>query len=208
MLTMKKKGKLLVVEPDTLLPSSTAELIERSRKGDRQAFKELVERYQRLVAMIVFRIVPRQEDGRDVCQEVFLKVFEHLGDYRAESEFSTWIGRIARNTAINQIMKKRTPVFSEFSSSPQAFENIAGCGSSPESCCEESQVQAKLEEGVASLPEKDRVMLTLFHQEGMDYESIGRVLDLPLSSVKSRLFRARKKLRERLVGLVAVREVS
>ena len=197
-----------MIETDTPLPASTVELIERSRAGDHRAFKELIDRYQRLVAMIVFNMVPRQEDGRDVCQEVFIKVFEHLGEYRAEAEFSTWIGRIARNTAINHLRKKRTPVFSDLASLARSIENLAGNCVPPEIRCEESQKQAKLEEEVAALPEQDRVILTLFHQEGMDYESIGRVLDLPLSTVKSRLFRTRKKLRQRLAGLFAAREVS
>lgn len=205
---MKNKGRLFVLDKNSPSPPATAELIERSRAGDRQAFQALIERYQRLVAMIVFRIVPQREDALDLCQDVFLKVYEHLGDFRAESEFSTWIGRIARNTALNHIKRQRLPSFSELPTGAAGVEALSGMQPSPEQRYQADERSRRLEQELAALPEADRVMLSLFHQQGMDYESIARILELPVSSVKSHLFRSRQKLRQRLGGLSVAREVS
>ena len=185
-----------------------ADLIHRSRKGDREAFRLLIERYQRLVGMIVFRIVPRREEGLDICQDVFLKVWEHLDDFRADAEFSTWIGRIARNTALNFLKRKRIPAFSELGPAEHSIDRAACASPDPEAVCEAEAQRSRLDREVTALPEQDRTMLVLFHQEGMNYEEIGRVMDLPVSFIKSHLFRTRKRLRQRLGGDAEAREVS
>jgi len=204
---MKKRGLMSLLDPESPSFIGPADLIQRSKAGDREAFRLLIERYQRLVAMIVFRIVPHREDGRDLCQDVFLKVYEQLGTYRGEAEFSTWIGRIARNTALNHIKKKKVLAFSDLPHEAHLISAVTSFAPSPDYCYEEAVRNAQLEREVAALPEQDRSMLALFHQEGMNYEEVGRVLGLPVSSVKSHLFRARKRLRERL-GAGAAREVS
>lgn len=208
MLNMKLFGNLRVLNQKQPIPPSSAELIERSKANDREAFRLLIERYQRLVGMIVFRLVPRREDAVDLCQDVFLKVFEHLDTYRGEAEFSTWIGRIAHHTAINHLRKRRVPSFSELPQAEPMIMNAAHSGPGPEDHHQENLRQTLLEKEMALLPEQDRTMLILFHQQGMNYEEIGRTLDLTVANVKSHLFRARKKLRERLGVPATCQEVS
>ena len=179
--------------------------LERARQGDREAFRHLVERYQRLVAMIVYRIVPDHDDGLELCQEVFLKVYQSLGSYRAEAGLSTWVGRIARNTSLNHLKKRKTLSFSSVTGVLDVAE-VAATTAGPEQVLVAEERQRLLVRELAKLPEIDRTMLVLFHQEGLSYEEIGQVVDLPVSGVKSHLFRARCRLREKLGSGFAPRE--
>ncbi len=208
MLGMKLFGNVHVQDHTKAVPLSTAELIGLSRVNDRQAFRLLIERYQRLVGMIVFRLIPCREDAIDICQDVFLKVFEHLDSYRAEAEFSTWIGRIAHYTAINYLSKKRVPCFSDLPQAEPLILNVAHGGPGPEDLHREDHRQTVLEREMEQLPELDRTMLVLFHQQGMNYEEIAKTLDITVAKVKSHLFRTRRKLRERLGVLTSCQEVS
>jgi RNA polymerase sigma-70 factor (ECF subfamily) len=205
---MKPQGHLQVLDQKQAVPPSSAELIERSKANDRDAFRQLIERYQRLVGMIVFRLVPRREDAVDLCQDVFLKAFEHLGTYRGEAEFSTWIGRIAHHTAINYLRKKRVPSFSDLPQEEHRIQNTAHQEPGPEEHYQRDDRQSALEREMALLAETDRTLLTLFHQQGMNYEDIGRTLGMTVANVKSHLFRARKRLRERLCVPASCQEVS
>ncbi|HEX7503091.1 MAG TPA: sigma-70 family RNA polymerase sigma factor [Acidobacteriota bacterium] len=177
-------------------------LVTRVQAGDRQAFRLFIEKYQRLVAAIVFRMVYNAADREELCQEVFLKIFKHIGQFQGGARVPAWIGRIASNTCINHLRKKRLPLYDDIAVSGPGLENIAGDDSTPERVHELADLNLKLRDEIDRLPAHYRLALTLFHFSGMNYDEIGQALALPAGTVKSHLFRARQKLRERLAPVL------
>ena len=173
-------------------------LVTGVQAGDRQAFRMFIEKYQRLVAAIVFRMVYNAADREELCQEVFLKIFKNIGQFRGGAMVTAWIGRITCNTCINHLRKKRLPLYDDVAASGPGLENISGDDSTPERLHELADLNLKLQGEIDRLPAHYRLVLTLFHFSGMNYEEIGRALGLPARTVKSHLFRARQKLRKRL----------
>lgn len=173
-------------------------LVGRVQAGDRPAFREFIEKYQRLVAAIVFRMVYNPADREELSQEVFLKIFAHIKSFRGADRITAWIGRIASNTCINHLRKKRLPLFDDIAGPEAELENIGGDDPTPERISEQADLHAGLHREIDRLPGRYRLILTLFHFSGMNYEEIGRSLEMPAGTVKSHLFRARRKLRERL----------
>jgi RNA polymerase sigma factor (sigma-70 family) len=180
-----------------LQPPVSDPLVRRVQAGDSRAFHDLIKKYQRLVAVIVGRIVRNREDQDELCQEVFIKVYQHIGAYREDASVSTWIGRIAYNTAINHLRRKRTIPFSDLGETYN-IENKPAATRSPEQVHEQGVAQDKLERGMAALEPEQRTILALFHVNGMSYNQIGEILQLPAGTVKSQLFRARLALRNRM----------
>ncbi|MFH2107366.1 MAG: sigma-70 family RNA polymerase sigma factor [Chrysiogenia bacterium] len=177
-------------------------LISRVQAGDRQAFRVFIEKYQRLVAAIVFRMVYNTADREELSQEIFLKIFKNIKEFQGSAKISSWIGRIASNTCINHLRKKRLPLFADVSPVGQELENVAGTGLTPEYLNERDDSSRNLQREIEKLPAHYRLILTLFHFSEMNYEEIGQTLNLPSGTVKSHLFRARQKLRERLLPAV------
>ena len=175
-------------------------LVARVQTGDRQAFREFIEKYQRLVAAIVFRMVYNAADREDICQNVFLKIFAHIGQFEGGSRISAWIGRIASNTCINHLRKKRLPLYDDIAGPEADLGNIAGDAPTPEQLNEQADLSFSLQEEIARLPVHYRLVLTMFHFSEMNYDEIGQALDLPAGTVKSHLFRARRRLRDRLAA--------
>jgi RNA polymerase sigma factor (sigma-70 family) len=173
-------------------------LIAGVQAGDRGAFRLFIEKYQRLVAAIVFRMVYDAADREELCQEVFLKIFKNIGRFQGGARVAAWIGRITSNTCINHMRKKRLPLYGDIDAHGQGLENVPGGDSTPERLHELADLQRKLQDEIGRLPAPYRLALTLFHFSGMNYEEIGQALALPPGTVKSHLFRARQKLRERL----------
>jgi len=177
-------------------------LVARVQAGDRQAFRQFIEKYQRLVAAIVFRMVYNAADREELCQEIFLKIFKHIGQFQGGARVAAWIARIASNTCINHLRKKRLPLYDDIAASGPGIENVAGAGATPERAHELADLKLTLQGEIDRLPACHRLVLTLFHFSGMNYEEIGGALALPAGTVKSHLFRARQKLRERLAPLL------
>jgi RNA polymerase sigma factor (sigma-70 family) len=175
-------------------------LISRVQAGDRQAFRVFIEKYQRLVAAIVFRMVYNAADREELSQEIFLKIFKNITEFQGSAKISSWIGRIASNTCINHLRKKSLPLFADVSPVGQELENVAGDGLTPEHLNERADSSRNLQREIERLPAHYRLILTLFHFSEMNYEEIGQTLNLPSGTVKSHLFRARQKLRERLLS--------
>jgi RNA polymerase sigma factor (sigma-70 family) len=173
-------------------------LVARVQAGDRLAFRQFIEKYQRLVAAIVFRMVYNAADREELSQEVFLKIFKHIGQFQGGARVPAWIGRIASNTCINHLRKKRLPLYDDIAASGSGLENIAGDDATPERVHELADLNLRLQGEIDRLPAHYRLVVTLFHFTGMNYEEIGQALALPAGTVKSHLFRARQKLRERL----------
>jgi RNA polymerase sigma factor (sigma-70 family) len=177
----------------------TSLLVSRVQAGDRQAFRVFIEKYQRLVAAIVFRMVYNAADREELSQEIFLRIFENIKEFQGAAKISSWIGRIASNTCINHLRKKRLPLFADISAEGQTLENVAGDSPTPERLNERADSSRNLQREIDRLPAHYRLILTLFHFSEMNYDEIGKALELPAGTVKSHLFRARQKLRERLL---------
>ncbi len=175
------------------------ENIQTILDGNIEAFQVLVEKYQRLVAHIVSRMVSNVTEREDLCQEVFLKVYQNLHQFRFQSKLSTWIGRIAYNTCINFYEKKKMPLIGDFDLAWETEYHASSGDSLPNLSAERNQTAGLLHVEIDKMPANFRTILTLFHLDGLSYSEIGKIMQLPEGTVKSHLFRARKHLKERLV---------
>ena len=170
------------------------ELINQILKGNMNAFTFLVNRYQKLVVHITGRLVQRNDELEDVCQEVFLKVYQNLGKYRNECKLSTWIATIAYNTSINYLRKFKKVVEVNPDDSV-AFRNITDYKSAD---YEQTDLHRYVREQVELLPVHYRTVLTLYHLEEFSYQEIEQITGMPEGTVKSYLFRAKALLKEKL----------
>jgi len=186
------------------------ELISQVLKGNMNAFTFLVNRYQKLVVHITGRLIQRQDELEDVCQEVFLKVYQNLGKYRSECKLSTWIATIAYNTSINYLrkFKKFDEVEPDDSS---AFRNLA---ESKAADYEQTDLHRYVREQIERLPVQYRTVLTLYYLEEFSYLEIEQITGMPEGTVKNYLFRAKTLLKEKLKSVVdenslnSVKEIS
>jgi RNA polymerase sigma-70 factor (ECF subfamily) len=182
--------------------AETSLLIRQVQAGNRLAMHAFIIKYQRLVAAIVFRMVYNAADREELSQEVFLKIFAHINEFSGAAKISSWIGRITSNTCINYLRKKRLPLFDDIAGPGQTLENVAGNSPTPEFLNEQTNSNLNLQREIDRLPAHFRLILTLFHFSEMNYDEIGQALKMPAGTVKSNLFRARQKLRERLLPAV------
>ncbi|GAB3496589.1 sigma-70 family RNA polymerase sigma factor [Spirosoma knui] len=172
-------------------------LVRQIVQGNVRAYQVLVERYQRLVLHMVSRIVHEPTDLDDACQEVFIKVYQHLPDFHFESKLSTWIATIAYRTGINYVKKNRRgsphdPL--DRLTNSEAVSTLA----TPEDLMIHQDWRSFLHAQIDKLPVHYRTILTLYHLDELSYEEIGQVTALPEGTVKNYLFRARKLLKEAL----------
>ena len=165
-------------------------LVQRCRGGDRRAFGDLVDRYQKLVFNASLRMLRNPEDARDVTQTVFLKVFEHLADYDPKYRFYSWIYRIALNESINTLERRHR------------HEPIAGDEVDERRGAEDEvssqQTGLRVQRALMTIKPEYRAVIVLKHFLDLNYEDIGQVLGLPEKTVKSRLFTARQLLKDAL----------
>ena len=174
------------------------ELISQLLNGNRNAFTFLVSRYQKLVVHIAGRIIQRREELDDVCQEVFIKVYQNLGNYRNECKLSTWIATIAYNTSIN-FLRRINKWETVNPNDSTVLKNLAGfSGESYET----TDLHRYLREQIELLPLHYRTVLTLFHLEEFSYQEIEQITGMPEGTVKSYLFRAKAILKEKLKFVV------
>ncbi len=175
--------------------------------GNTAAFETLIGRYQKLVAHVVFRMITNRSDREDICQEVFIKVYRHLDRFKFESKLSTWIVRIAYNTCLNHLEKKRLPLIDDLTDGDQGAEMFPDTGLTPDRLTEQRDIAARVRAEIENLSAQFRVVLTLYHLDEMSYEEIARITDMPLGTVKSYLFRGRKLLKERLTEKYVVEDI-
>lgn len=171
-------------------------LVERILAGEVDAFKALIADYGRLVNHIVYRMIPNRSDREDICQDIFLKVYQNLAAFRADARLSTWIGRIATNHCLDSLGKKSLPLADDVFE--DAVENTPGINRSPHQDAEEADISILLRAEIDELPAVFRTIITLYHLDELSYLEIGQTMDLPEGTVKSYLFRARQMLKERL----------
>jgi len=186
-----------------LLLNTDHECVERILAGDKSAFRQLFQENRPLVEHIVFRMIPNQADREEICQEVFLKVFENIGTFHFKSRLQTWIGRIAYNTSLNYLRKKGPELYENFlnmqadSCKESFFEmHLRSDEPLPDEYSETQDRNMTVRRLIEKLPVTYRTILTLFHIDGQNYQEIGDIMALPEGTVKSYLFRARKMLRE------------
>lgn len=175
-----------------------SELINQILNGNMNAFTFLVNRYQKLVVHITGRLIQRHDELEDVCQEVFMKVYQNLGKYRAECKLSTWIATIAYNTSINYLrkFKKGDEVDPDDSA---AIRNLTDY--KPDDF-EKADLHRYIRDQIELLPVQYRTVLTLFHLEEFSYHEIEQITGMPEGTIKSYLFRAKSLLREKLKFVV------
>ena len=172
------------------------EIISRIVNGDVMAFKILVKQYEKLVTYMVSRLVQNNEDAQDICQEVFLKVYRHLGSFKFQSKLSTWIAQIAYGTAINHL--KKTSGKKNLTDDIADFENYHRTTDDPETILTKKNNAAFIQQQVEKLPVHYRTVLTLYHLNEFSYLEIEEITGMPEGTVKNYLFRARKLLKEKL----------
>ena len=162
-------------------------LIRQFLAGEKRAFEPLLERYQKAVYNVALRMSSDPDDAADITQNVFIKASEKLASYDPKYKFFSWIYRIAVNESINFVeAAKRGEAL------PDELESGAG---SPEEMADAGMLSESVEQGLRGLSDDGRIVIILRHFEELSYEEIGYILDLPVKTVKSRLFTARQSLR-------------
>ncbi|MEP6903408.1 MAG: sigma-70 family RNA polymerase sigma factor [Actinomycetota bacterium] len=174
------------------------ELIAKAIGGREDSFEELVRRYQRPITNYVFRMLNDYDSSLDVTQEVFIKVYNSLQKYSSEYKFSTWLYRIAHNAAIDFIRRRAPNEQSiETENKDGAYQlQIESPNPNPEQERERSEWRTEIESVVKCLPSVYRELILLRHAQDLSYDEIAEVTNLPLGTVKNRLFRAREMMRD------------
>ena len=183
------------------------QLVERAQKGDKRAFGLLVDKYQRKLARLLSRFVRDSAEVEDVTQEAFIKAYRALPNFRGDSAFYTWLYRIGINTAKNHLMAagRRAPtstsVDSEEAEGLDEGEQLRDINT-PESLLLSREIGDTVNAAMLALPEDLRTAIQLREMEGMSYEDIAQIMNCPIGTVRSRIFRAREAIAERLKPLL------
>ena len=189
------------------------ELVQRVLAGERDALRDLIGQYERLVARIVFRIVRDEQDREEVCQDVFVRVYRKLGGFQFESKLSTWIARIAYRTCLNHLEKRRLPAQHDLAWTDDASPNdptshVVADVPPLDDAVATAEMRTFVRDQVNDLPVPFRTAVTLFYLEGMSVGEVGEVMALPAGTIKSHLFRARKVLRDKLLARYSMGELQ
>ncbi len=187
------------------------QLVLRAQRGDKRAFELLVLKYQRKLGRLLSRWVRDPAEVEDVTQEAFIKAYRALPGFRGESAFYTWLYRIAINTAKNYLaaLGRRAPTTTGFDNEEaEGFEDAEQLRDSntPETELEGKQVAAVVNKAMEALPEDLRTAITLREIEGLSYDEIANVMDCPIGTVRSRIFRAREAIATELRPLLGTEE--
>ncbi len=200
--------------PSSIVRDDEAALVAAAKAGDPAAFSELVNRYESKIYRLAQNITRNREDAEDVMQEAFLKAYTHLDSFQGDSRFYTWLVRIAVNEALMKLRKRRgkevsldDPIETDEDLVPR---EIADWGPAPDQRYERNQTNAILSEAIERLPPDFRMVFVLRDVEELSTEETAEILGLSIPAVKSRLLRARLRLRQQLnrfFGRESTREV-
>ena len=185
---------------------SDAQLVKRVQKGDKRAFDLLVLKYQYKVQAVISRFIKDSSEVQDVAQEAFIKSYRAIDNFRGESQFYTWLYRIAVNTAKNHLVtRNRRPPSDDvdindaehYGGSEYLKEN-----DTPEGDMYRGELEAVVFKAMSDLPEDLRTAVTLREMEGMSYEEIASIMECPVGTVRSRIFRAREAITDKIKPLM------
>jgi RNA polymerase sigma-70 factor (ECF subfamily) len=186
-------------------------LVERAQSGDKQAFDLLVAKYQRKLGRLLSRFIRDPAEVEDVAQEAFIKAYRALPSFRGDSAFYTWLYRIGINTAKNYLvaMGRRAPTTTEFDSDEaESFEDGDQLRdiNTPENVLASKEIAATVQAAMEDLPEDLRTAIELREIEGLSYEEIANIMNCPIGTVRSRIFRAREAIAAKLRPLLDTRK--
>ena len=195
-------------------PDADAPLVERVKRGDKRAFEMLVVKYQRRIERLIGRMVRDVDLVADIAQETFIRAYRALPQFRGESAFYTWLYRIAVNTAKKAMMElNRDPVIAESAFAAREeddetsrAEHELSHGETPEALLASKEIAATVNAAIDALSEDLRQAITLREIEGLSYEEIAEVMNCPIGTVRSRIFRAREAIAARLRPLLDTRQ--
>ena len=189
-----------------LIQEDDQQLVERVQRGDKRAFDLLVLKYQHKILGLIVRFVRDPHEAQDVAQEAFIKAYRALANFRGDSQFYTWLYRIAINTAKNYLVARgRRPPESDISAEDAEFmdgDHDLKDIESPERLMLRDEIEATVHRAIAALPEDLRTALTLREFDGLSYEDIANVMQCPVGTVRSRIFRAREAIDKALQPLL------
>jgi len=169
-------------------------LVDRVLRGDTRAFGMIIKNTENLVAQIIFKFIPIAEDRKDLAQDIYLKAFHNLAGFKFQSKLSTWIARIAYNSCLSWVEKKKLVLPGNIHEDEELDENNS------ENLLFKKELSIILRKEMERLPPVYQTLITLFHHVSMTYEELSQITGLPEGTVKSSLFRARKMLKENLLS--------
>ncbi|MBR9769705.1 MULTISPECIES: RNA polymerase sigma factor RpoE [Halomonas] len=182
------------------------QLVARAQKGDTRAFDLLVKKYQHKILGLIGRYISDHAEVQDVAQEAFIKAYRALGKFRAESAFYTWMYRIAINTAKNHLVSRgRRPPGSDLDINDAEIVDMSGRLAdieTPEASIARDQLEAAVFEAIENLPDDLRTAITLRELDGLSYEDIAQIMQCPVGTVRSRIFRAREAVDQHIQPLM------
>ncbi|MCP4725539.1 MAG: sigma-70 family RNA polymerase sigma factor [bacterium] len=182
-------------------------LVHMILEGDPDEYRILIKRYKRLVSNIVAGLVYNREDREEIGQEIFVKIYKNLSTFQFRSKLSTWIAKIAYNTCLKFLRKKKVPLYEDIAQDKKQdvdqavlrIDNAVSNEIPPDKDIENSQTLEFVSAEINSLPVQYRAAVTFFHLENMSLQEISRITGQPEGTVKSHLFRARKIIKDRLL---------
>jgi RNA polymerase sigma factor (sigma-70 family) len=171
-------------------------LVSQVLSGDRMAFRQLIKKHERLVAHMIGRLIDHKEDREELCQDVFLRVYEKLSEFNFQSKLSTWVATIAYRHGVNHLRKKKI----EISDIPEeeSFTTHFISGEDPAESLSDNEMNKLVLKLIDQLPAQYKMVLTLYHVDQMNYQEIENITGMPEGTVKNYLFRARQLLKEKV----------
>lgn len=182
-------------------------LVSRALSGEMNAFRDIVKLTEKLTADICFKMAIHPEDKKDLVQEIYLKAWKNLAGFRFQSRLTTWLAQIAYNTCLNYLNKKKFPVVTDLTGIDAEYQRehtndslLASPLTDAATLISQSETKKIIALAIEGLPPVYKTIITLFHYHDMGYEEIGIITGLPVGTVKSYLYRARKTLKESLLS--------
>ena len=183
-----------------------AELISGCQRGDQEALREVFERYHRKVYRVAYGVLRQREEALDIVQEVFIKLFRSIKNFKGESRLSTYLHRMAVNTAIDHVRKAGKPIISSLEEK-EGFQPAEAAENRPDRIFLYKELEGKVNEALSEIPVDQRTALVLREVEGLSYQEIAESMGCSMGTVMSRLHYGRKRLQDLLKGYIK-RETS
>jgi RNA polymerase sigma factor (sigma-70 family) len=180
------------------------QLIDKVLGGEMQAFSQLIGMTEGLVARIVHQLIRNEEDRKDIAQDIYLKVYQHLKGFKFESKLSTWVGQIAYNTCFSRLQKRQLAIYDPPPHETDETETGGRTGTfraadETDRMLLQKELKGLLAAEIGRLPPLYQTLISLYHQEDLSYQEIAKITGLPEGTVKSYLFRARRLLKETML---------